>query len=140
MSALLWQRNINSGFVIRFSQIHICKFESNPKVLTCPLSNEENYIQNELTRLIPHLLLDSVIGHPNWVQLQSSRLCKEVYVLLHYDLVKPVFGKLIDIVAVEQTVVLCVQEYYGHVFHAHYNTYEINTHGVIFSSKCTFTN
>lgn len=105
------------------------KFETSRRVLTCPLSNEESYVQNEFLRLIPHLTMESVVKHPNWVHLQSSYLCKGVYVLLHHDLMRPVFGKVIDIVVVEQTVVLCVHEYYGHIFNAHYNSYEINTHG-----------
>ena len=45
------------------------------------------------------------------MDLQSSHLCKEVYVLLEYDLVRPTFGKVRDIVGVERTVVLCVQKY-----------------------------
>lgn len=51
--------------------------------------------------------------HSSWVNLQSSHLCTGVYVLLNYNLMKPVFGKVIDIVTVEQTVVLCVLKYYG---------------------------
>ena len=52
-----------------------------------------------------------------------------MYVLLDFDLVKPIFGKVIELMTFEQTVLVCVQEYYGHIFHAHYNSYELNTHG-----------
>lgn len=107
------------------------RFESSKKVLSNPLSEEDNYIQTELLQLIPHLALDSIVEHPSWVNLQSSHLCKGVYVLLNYNLMRPVFGKVIDIVTIEQTVVLCVLKYYGHTFHAHYNCYEIGNCGAI---------
>ena len=109
------------------------KFEMSKKALTCSLSDEDEYVQHELVRLIPNLPLDSLIQHPNWVDLQSSHLCKGVYVLLEYDLVRPTFGKVCDIVCVERTVVLCVQKYYGHIFNTHYNSFEITTHGGIFA-------
>ncbi len=75
---------------------------------------------------------------PSWVDMLSSHLCKGVYVLTEFDIVVPVFGKIIDIVTVDSTVVLCVQKYYGHTFHTHYNSYEISTRGgVVAVSVCS---
>ena len=50
------------------------KFELNTKFTACPLNEEENYVLNKVFELIPYLMLESVVEHPNWVQLQSSRL------------------------------------------------------------------
>ena len=37
------------------------KFEMSKKALTCSLSDEDEYVQHELVRLIPNLPLDSLI-------------------------------------------------------------------------------
>lgn len=76
----------------------------------------EDYVQNELLRLIPQLTPESVVHHPSFVVLQSSWLCTGVYVLIQYDDFRPMFGKIVDIACVNETVVLCVREYYGHIF------------------------
>lgn len=107
------------------------KVESSRRGFSSPLSNEEDYLQRELLQLNPDLKLDSIIEHPNWINIQSSHLCKGVFVLLHYDLVRPVFGKVLDVVTVEQSIMLCVQEYYGYTFHGHYNAYEIKATGTV---------
>lgn len=54
-----------------------------------------------------------------------------MFVILHYDLVRPVFGKVMDLAMIGQTIILCVQEYYGHLFHNHYNAYEIKAAGTV---------
>ena len=102
-----------------------------PKLSSNSLANEEDYVQNELLRLIPQLTQESTVSHPSFVNLQSSRLCQGVYVLFQYDDVRPLFGKIIDIVCIEETVVLCVQEYYGRIFNSHYNCFSITHHGVL---------
>ena len=50
------------------------KFESSTKFTACPLNEEESFVINKVLELIPYLTLESVVEHPNWVQLQSSRL------------------------------------------------------------------
>lgn len=109
----------------------IPNLETSTKRMSCLLREEEDYLQNELMRLIPSLTMESVIEHPSWVDIQSSHLCNGVYVLLEYDLVRPTFGKISDIATFDNTVVLCVQKYYGNVYHAHYCSYEICTLGVL---------
>ena len=39
--------------------------------------------------------------------------------------------KSFDIVCIDETVLLCVQEYYGHLFSCHYNCFSIIHHGII---------
>ena len=109
------------------------KFEMSKKVLTCSLSEEDEYVQRELLRLIPNLPMGSLVHHPSWTDVQNSHLCKGVYVLLEHNLIKPTFGKIHDIVCVEHTVVLCMQKYYGHIFNSHYNSFEIIPHGGVFA-------
>ena len=106
------------------------KFEQSKKFSSNSLANEEDYVQIELLRLIPQLTQESTVSHPSFVNLQSLRLCQGVYVLLQYDDVRPLFGKIIDIVCIEETVVLCVQEYYGRIFNSHYNCFSITHYGV----------
>ena len=91
------------------------KFEMSKKVLTCSLSEEDEYVQHELLRLSPNLPVGSLVHHPSWTGVQNSHLCRGVYVLLEHDLIKPTFGKIHDIVCVKHTVVLCMQKYYGHI-------------------------
>ena len=44
----------------------------------------------------------------------------------------PVFGKVFDVIVIlNRRIVLCVQQYYGHVFNAHYNSFEITTRGIV---------
>lgn len=107
------------------------KFEQGKNVSSNMLANEEDYVQNELLRLIPSLTPESIVNHPSFVVVQSSRLRMGVYVLIQYDDVRPVFGKIVDIVCVENTVVLCVLECYGHIFNCHYNCFSITHHGVL---------
>ena len=61
----------------------------------------------------------------------SSHFCKGVYVLLTYDVIHPRFGKVFDLVKYEETVLLCVQEYYGSLFSAQYNSFILASHGCV---------
>ena len=93
---------------------------------SCALNEEEDYLQAEFVQLMPDIALDTVVSHPDWISLQSSKLRKGVYIVQ-----STVFGKIIDVAVIEKTVVLCVLEYYGHHFNSHYNSFEITHHGVI---------
>ena len=107
------------------------QFEVGPKQLCNTLSCEDDYIQHELKRSIPSLGADSVVYHPKWVDLQSSHFCKGLYILIKYDSMHPVFGKIIDLVTIETTLIICVVEYYGDVFSPHYNAFIIKSRGVV---------
>lgn len=63
--------------------------------------------EHELNHAIPSLSADSVVCPPTWVNLQSSHFCKGLYVLVKYDTMHQVFGKIIDLITVEQTYNLC---------------------------------
>ena len=43
----------------------------------------------------------------------------------------PVFGKIINLVTVDNTLIICVIEYDGHFFSSHYNAFAIRTKGVV---------
>ena len=77
------------------------------------------------------LSADSVVSHPSWVNLQSSHFCKGLYVLLEYDTMHSVFGKITDLVIINHTLIVCVIEYYGHTFSSHYNAFMIKSRGVV---------
>ena len=96
--------------------------ERSSKVHTCELGGEETYLQGELLRLIPNLSLHDIISHPKWISLQSARLHHGAFVVLDYDLIRPIFGKILDIACIAETYVLCVLEFYGNLYNSHYNS------------------
>ena len=112
------------------SNLLVPTLEQSKKLFSCVLSEEEDYLQAEFFRLMPEITLDTIISHPYWISLQSSQLRKGVYIVLIYDLFKPVFGKIVDIAVIGKTVLLCVLEFYGHCFNSHYNSFDISHHGV----------
>ena len=105
--------------------------EVSPKQLSNTLACEDDYIQCELKRFIPGLTAESIVYHPSWVHFQSSHIYKGLYILVKYDTMHPVFGKIIDIVTVEDTVTICVIEYYGDILSSHYNAFIIKSRGVV---------
>ena len=106
------------------------QLESSPKFLATTVACEDDYIQHELKRTIPSLSDDSVTCHPNWVKLQSSRFTKGLYILVKYDTVMPVFGKIVDLVTIENTLFVCVLQYCGEIFCSHYNAFIIKSRNV----------
>ena len=106
--------------------------EKSSKAQLMPLNEEDLYVQNEILRRLPDIDLDTQVAHPKWVTLQSSKLCSGVFVLLKNDDMTPLFGKVLDVILiVGDIVLLCVQHYYGSLFHAHYHSFEISTRGTI---------
>ena len=71
------------------------RLEISPKHLSNTLACEDDYIKCELKRIIPSLCEDSIVCHPNWVNLQSSHFYKGLNVLVKYDSMHPAFGKII---------------------------------------------
>ena len=51
--------------------------------------------------------------------------------LVKYDSMHPAFGKIIDLVAIEDTHIICVVEYYGDTFTSHYNAFIIKSRGIV---------
>lgn len=64
----------------------------------------------------------------SWVgNLQSLHFHRVLYILVKYDIVTTVFGKMIDLVTVDNTLVICVLECYCYFFSSHYNVCAIRT-------------
>lgn len=110
------------------SNLFIPVVDLSKKQFSCVLGEEEDYLQAEFLRLMPNTSLDVLVSQ---VTLQSSVLRKGVFIILDYDLYKPVFGKVIDLAVIQSTVLLCVIEYYGNYFNSHFNSFEISHHGVL---------
>ena len=79
----------------------------------------------------PSYAYESIVRHPVWVKLQSSHFYKSLYVLLEFDIMNPIFGKIIELVTITDTLIICVLHYYGELFCPHYNTFIIHSKGVI---------
>ena len=56
--------------------------EKSSKVNVCSLREEDVFVQNEVLKVMPDIILDTQIEHPKWVTLQSSKFCNGVFVLL----------------------------------------------------------
>lgn len=124
MCAKLWQKSTSLGFVIRCSQIHIIlltpKFEPSKSLLTSPLCNEETTFRMNLYDSSLILWWIWLLNTPIGLTCNLS-LCKRVYVLPHFDLVRPIFGKVIDIVSME--VFMDAKD--NHLLNSYYISYEI---------------
>lgn len=108
------------------------QLESSPKHFSSTLACEDDYIQCELKRAIPTLNDDSVVCHPDWVKLQGSRFVKGLYILIKFNTVNPVFGKIVDLVTLNQdTLFISVLEYVGKAFCPHYKAFLIKSKSVI---------
>ena len=103
--------------------------EVSPKFSTVQLVTEADNVRQELLRLCPGLDHMCFVQHPSWVNLQNSHFCKGVFILLSFDIVRPQFGKIFDIITCNEIVLLCVQVFYGSMFCAHYNSYVIKSNG-----------
>ena len=101
-----------------------------PKFKSSPLISEDACVQSECFRLIPSLPLDYEITHPEWVRIQSSMLRHGTYIMTMFDIDRPLFGRIIDIIRVEDsTVIVYVQVYVGELFISHYNAFLIKPTG-----------
>ena len=105
------------------------QLEISPKRTSNSLLCEDDFIQAELYRMIPNLSNDSIIQHPQWVQTQASRFCKELFVLIEYDSMDPIFGKITDIATVEDSVVISVIHYFAQSFFPHFNAFIVQSKG-----------
>ena len=103
--------------------------DKSSKIQVTSLKEEDLYVQNEILRHIPNATLETQVEHLKWVTLQSSKFCNGVFVMLKNDTMTPLFGKVFDIVIVCEKILLCVQQYHGSLFQAHYNSFEISTRG-----------
>ena len=64
----------------------------------------------------------------SWVgNLQSLHFHRGLYILVKYDIVTTVVGKMIDLVTVDNALVICVQECYCYFFSSYYNAFAIRT-------------
>ena len=55
------------------------------------------------------------------------------YLRVSCDIILPVLGKIIDLVTIDNTLIICVLECFGHFFNSHYvyNAFGIRTKGVV---------
>ena len=115
--------------LLKDSNLLIPTVSYSPKFTSQPLLSEDDCIKDAFVSLIPHIFLDSEIKHFSWLQSQSSIIHRGSFLLTKYDVVMPLFGKVIDILCYLSTIVLYVQEYVGVSFNCHYNAYLIQSHG-----------
>ena len=69
--------------------------------------------------------MEHILKHPKWVKMLSSTFIPGIFVCIEYNFFEPKFGKVFDIIVFEECVLLCVHEYIGSCFCAHYNGFVI---------------
>ena len=82
-----------------------------PKCVLSPLISEDTRIQTEFLRLIPNLPPEVDIKHPEWVRIQNSVLRKETFIVATFDIERPLFGQIVDILCFDSTILVDVQIY-----------------------------
>ena len=107
------------------SNLLIPQLQYSPKIVTSRLIDEPEYVQDKIPQIIPGLSMEHILKHPKWVKILSSTFIPGIFVCIEYDFFEPKFGKVFDIIVFEECVLLCVHEYIGSCFCAHYNGFVI---------------
>ena len=102
-------------------------FECSPKSVTYNFEEESGTIVQEILRLFPSIDRQSSIDHPKWVKMHSYTYSKNVFLLLDYDPICPKFGKITDIVVVNDTVLFSLNVHTVDFYDSHYHAFVINS-------------
>ena len=105
------------------------EMECSPKVNVSHFSDEPDYVQDKILQIIPSVSVEYAVKHPKWVKIQSSSFVPGVFVCVEHNFLEPKFGKILDIIVVDSTVILCIEEYISSCFYAHYNGFVIKSTG-----------
>ncbi len=106
-----------------------CEVESSPKPKLSSYNEEEECIQQKLRQLFPSDLQDLIIRHHKWVSVQSSKYTRGVFVLIEYDLIEPVFGKVVDLLEINGTIMLSLEKHKSLFFDVHFNSFVVKSLG-----------
>ena len=71
---------------------HDTEFSSKSTVSS--IDEEDEHVQQVLTELFPEIS-SATIHHHKWVKVQSTKYTKGVFVLITYDPISPLFGKVV---------------------------------------------
>lgn len=108
-------------------------FECGPSTTNTSIVKEENdFIQAELSRMVPQLSQEAAVFRPAWININGIRYkCNNAFLLLETDGMDPVFGHLDDILVVGGSfVVYCVSLCITLYFEDHYHSYVIEVTSV----------
>ena len=117
--------------------------QTSPKSTTTSYDEEDDCVQDVLSKLFPEELSEIRINHHSWVKVQSSKYRKGVFVLLTYDLIDPVFGKVGDLLVVNDTIILLLTKHKSIFFDVHCNAFKVqplSTHVAIEQHTLDFFN
>lgn len=102
--------------------------EFSSKSTISSFDEEDEHVQRLLTQLFPDIS-SCAIHHHKWVKVQSTKYTNGVFILITHDLISPVFGKVVDIIVVNSTIILTVQKHESMFFDSHYNAYVVRPTG-----------
>ena len=89
--------------------------------------HEDACIQSELLRILPDITQESNTKHYEWIEIQSTRLRRGMYIMLNYDIFRPTFGKVVNIICYESSVILHMQMFSGEIYVSQYNAFLLNS-------------
>ena len=99
-----------------------------PRETTSCLSTEPENIRDQIIATTPPLSPICTLKHHQWLKIQSLVYKLGTFVLLQRHDMSPKFGKILDIIHVEETqqLLLCVEVYESYSFSAHYNAFMVH--------------
>ena len=102
-------------------------YEFSPKCIQIPLQAEEEHLITEIKNLFPSANSTTIVAHPNWVKHHNNLYHSGVFLLLHYDSLSPEFGKIVDILVINDTVIFSLNLCMSECFVSHYNCFLIQS-------------
>lgn len=103
------------------------EIEFSPKSNLLSFAEEDDHIQHVLLQLFSLEISSDTIHHHKWVKVQSSKYTKGLFVLIKFDPISPVFGKVMDVIVVDNTVILSLQKHKRLFFDSHYNAFVVRS-------------
>ena len=101
------------------------EFKVSPKPTLSSFGEEDEHVRCVLSRTLPQEVHCTTIYHYKWVKVQSTKYTNGLFLLLKYDLISPVYGKIMDIMLVDNTAILSLQKYRTLYFDPHFNAFVV---------------
>lgn len=115
--------------------------ELGPIKLESTLGNEPEHIREQIVQMIPDVSITARVYRPKWLQINSTILKADVFVLLKYDDMSPSFGKVREVLTFDdctaKTVILSVQTYASDYYDSHYDSFVVRPTGKIMYTSFT---
>lgn len=90
-------------------------------------------MREQILQFIPDISIIATVYRPEWLQVNSTILKPDVFVLLKYDDMSPSFGKVQDVLGFDnctiKSVILSVQVYISDYYDSHCDSFVVRPSG-----------